>query len=267
MHRDLKVQGHRGCAAQYPENSIEGVCQALASGAFAVEIDVQLTGDERLIVAHDALLTPPGYLVDEALAIADHPLHSMVGIWFGDGRDPRFLHLNPARFPLQVPSLDALLEHPSIPIEKVNIELKEDPKQRNMGYAAALSRCLGKRKAFRIKSFDLDLLTAVYQMLPEQSFHFLLPEDWDGSLIQTTWFNDRTWIEGVCMHYSQVKDDTVDRFFGLGLHVSVYTVNSFSILEELYRKGVRDILTDDPAAMIDQLVFHNRDSNASERLT
>ncbi len=267
MFRDLAVQGHRGCAARYPENSIEGVCAALAAGAFAVEIDVQLTADEQLVVLHDEVIAAPGYAVDSALTVAEHPLEALEGIFFGDGRDPRFAHLDRSTFPVQVPSLQTLLAHPSIPIHKINIELKGDGQRRNAAYADALANCLRDRVPYRIKSFDRELLQAVYRRLPLPCYHYLIPEEVTGDPNAVPELAEMPWLEGVCMHWSQVNAHTVARFGEHGLHVSVYTVNDFDLLRKVYRMGVRDILTDDPPAMFDQLVFHNRDSNASEKLT
>lgn len=267
MFPDLKVQGHRGCAARHPENSIEGVCAALAAGAFAVEIDAQLTCDELLVVLHDEVITPPGYAIEQPLTVAEQPLHRLEGCFFGDGRDARFAHLDPLTYPVQVPSLHTLLAHPSIPINKINIELKSDCRKRNPAYADAVAECLSTRTPFRIKSFDSDLLRAVYQRLPLPCYHYLIPETVLGDPSVLPELKAMPWLEGVCMHWSQVDAHTVERFAQLHLHVSVYTVNFFHVAQKVYRLGVRDILTDDPAAMIDQLVFHNGDANPSDGLT
>jgi glycerophosphoryl diester phosphodiesterase len=267
MFLDLKVQGHRGCAARHPENSIEGVCAALAAGAFAVEIDVHLTADDQLVVLHDEVITPPGYAIEAPLTVAEHPLHRLEGQFFGDGRDARFAHLDASTYPVQVPSLHSLLAHPSIPINKINIELKSDRRRRNRAYADAVANCLSNRMPFRVKSFDSDLLQAVQRRLPLPCYHYLIPETVLGDPGALPELEAMPWLEGVCMHWSQVDANTVARFSERGLHVSVYTVNLFDEAEKVYRLGVRDILSDNPSAMIDQLVFHNGDANPSDGLT
>jgi glycerophosphoryl diester phosphodiesterase len=47
------IIGHRGAAAEEPENTLRGFSRALDAGAGAVELDVQLTQDGRLAVIHD----------------------------------------------------------------------------------------------------------------------------------------------------------------------------------------------------------------------
>jgi glycerophosphoryl diester phosphodiesterase len=51
-----KIIGHRGSPADEPENTLRSFRRALAVGVAAVELDVQLTKDGRLIVIHDETL-------------------------------------------------------------------------------------------------------------------------------------------------------------------------------------------------------------------
>lgn len=47
------VYGHRGAPVELPENTLEGFARALEVGADALEIDVHLTADGVVVVAHD----------------------------------------------------------------------------------------------------------------------------------------------------------------------------------------------------------------------
>jgi len=49
----VQIMGHRGAAALEPENTLRSIRRALAIGAAAVEVDVQLTRDGELAVIHD----------------------------------------------------------------------------------------------------------------------------------------------------------------------------------------------------------------------
>jgi glycerophosphoryl diester phosphodiesterase len=51
-----KIVGHRGAPADEPENTLRSFARALAVGVAAVELDVQLTKDGRLMVIHDETL-------------------------------------------------------------------------------------------------------------------------------------------------------------------------------------------------------------------
>lgn len=51
-----KIIGHRGAPADEPENTLRSFARALAVGVAAVELDVQLSKDGRLMVIHDETL-------------------------------------------------------------------------------------------------------------------------------------------------------------------------------------------------------------------
>ena len=52
----VKIMGHRGASFYEPENTLRSFRRALKMGVAAVELDVHLTGDGRLVVIHDATL-------------------------------------------------------------------------------------------------------------------------------------------------------------------------------------------------------------------
>jgi glycerophosphoryl diester phosphodiesterase len=52
----VEVIAHRGASADAPENTLTAFSRALAQGARAVELDVQLSRDDVLIVFHDPVL-------------------------------------------------------------------------------------------------------------------------------------------------------------------------------------------------------------------
>lgn len=51
-----KVWAHRGASAYAPENTIEAFKLAIEQGADGIELDVQFTKDEKLVVVHDEWL-------------------------------------------------------------------------------------------------------------------------------------------------------------------------------------------------------------------
>lgn len=50
------IGGHRGCACEYPENSIKAMEEGLRRGADYLEIDVQMTKDGVPVIYHDIYL-------------------------------------------------------------------------------------------------------------------------------------------------------------------------------------------------------------------
>ena len=55
-HPPVMRVAHRGASAQYPENTMLAFRQAIQQGVDMIELDVQLTSDDELIVMHDTTL-------------------------------------------------------------------------------------------------------------------------------------------------------------------------------------------------------------------
>ncbi|MBW2252000.1 MAG: glycerophosphodiester phosphodiesterase [Deltaproteobacteria bacterium] len=58
LTKNLYVVGHRGAAGLAPENTLSGFKRALDLGVDAIELDVLLTSDRKLVVHHDYRLKP-----------------------------------------------------------------------------------------------------------------------------------------------------------------------------------------------------------------
>lgn len=56
----LDVQAHRGGAGLWPENTLEAFGRALALGVTTLELDVHLTAEDDVVVAHDPVLSGDG---------------------------------------------------------------------------------------------------------------------------------------------------------------------------------------------------------------
>lgn len=66
------LQAHRGGAGLWPENTLEAFGHALALGVSTLELDVHLTAEDDVVVAHDAALHGSARLIRE-LTRADLP--------------------------------------------------------------------------------------------------------------------------------------------------------------------------------------------------
>lgn len=73
----MKIIGHRGAKGLAPENTLASFAKALECGVDAVELDVHLTSDGILAVAHDpALITTDG----KEFSIAHHSYSQLVAL-------------------------------------------------------------------------------------------------------------------------------------------------------------------------------------------
>ena len=53
----MKVVGHRGAAGLEPENTLKSISKAFELGVDAVEFDIRITKDRKLVLCHDADLS------------------------------------------------------------------------------------------------------------------------------------------------------------------------------------------------------------------
>jgi len=83
----MRVVGHRGWPARYPENTLAGFDAALALGLDAIELDVHLTVDDRVVVIHDE---ETGRVADRDLVVRASTLAELKTLDVGATFDPRF---------------------------------------------------------------------------------------------------------------------------------------------------------------------------------
>ena len=109
----LKVLGHRGYSAIYPENTMMAFIKAYEKGFDGVETDVHLSRDGELVLIHDEKInrtsTGKGYVKDYTLK---------------ELREFNFCYKHQGNFP--IPTLRELLEFIQDKDFVVNIELKTD---------------------------------------------------------------------------------------------------------------------------------------------
>jgi glycerophosphoryl diester phosphodiesterase len=114
IHHELRLYGHRGASARLPENTLESFRLALADGANALELDVHLTADNRIVVAHD----PDGRrMAGVSALVKDHTLADIKqwNVAVGFGVDDLQEH--------RMPSLGEVLDATDSP---VSVDLKPD---------------------------------------------------------------------------------------------------------------------------------------------
>src|SRR5436190_1697999 len=56
--RRIEVHGHRGARARRPENTLPAFEYALSIGVDVLELDLQVTRDEQLVISHEPALLP-----------------------------------------------------------------------------------------------------------------------------------------------------------------------------------------------------------------
>lgn len=94
------VVGHRGWLQKYPENTLVGLRAALDLGVDALEFDLHLSRDGRIVVIHDATLERT---TDGAGRVADRSLGELRRLDAGGWFHPRFAGQ-------RIPTIEEVLE-------------------------------------------------------------------------------------------------------------------------------------------------------------
>jgi len=108
MSSGVKVLGHRGYRAKYPENTLLAFGKAFEAGADGIECDVQKSKDGSYIIIHDDKIDS---VSKQSGRVAQMSLADLKNVDVGDGQ--------------RIPELEEFLKF--LPADKfINIELKEE---------------------------------------------------------------------------------------------------------------------------------------------
>src|SRR6185437_3338196 len=168
LSRRVLNYAHQGGALEAPSSTLYALHRALEVGATALELDVHLTRDEQIVVAHD---TTVERLTDGVGAICDLELAQLCKLdaahrfAFDDkpGEFP-FRGRGPADAAFRIPTLAEVLE--AFPRTFLNFDVKAGS-ENAIGCARALARAL-RPHASRVivASFDDALTEAVRDEAP-----------------------------------------------------------------------------------------------------
>jgi glycerophosphoryl diester phosphodiesterase len=241
------VIGHRGNRAHAPENTIESFAQAVSAGADALELDVHLSADGIPVVIHDPNTARTTGAEGEVsrMSFADLRLLDAGSCFTRDGGKTFPYRAQGHR----IPSLDEVFEaFPSMPIL---IEIKTSRA------ASAVRSVIELRKAegrTLVDSFDPDALsTFADSQIPVGASQ----QDVLRATIEVVFHRPVTpfTFRAFCIPLNHRGIPLpVRRLARIAPRqncvVHVWTVNDPEIAKDLWTAGVRGIIRDDPAAMI-----------------
>jgi len=234
------VIGHRGACAYAPENTLASFFKAKQLGVKWVELDIQMTADQELVVFHDDEIsrTTNGHG-----RIQDHPLSYLKSLDAGSWFHPKFSGE-------KIPTLQEVIAFFQEQDLAVNIEIKAqstDPKIMADKIVGMISENLKKKIfPFFISSFDTAILKQVKKANPALPIAHLADQ----------WSDD--WQE-ICdeldciafdLNYKTVTEEKVQEVLATNRLVLAYTVNDPAIAARLFSWGVSGVFSDCPDKII-----------------
>ncbi|HEY3313106.1 MAG TPA: glycerophosphodiester phosphodiesterase family protein [Anaerolineales bacterium] len=230
---------HRGASAYAPENTLAAFELAARQGAPAIEFDVKLTSDRKVVIIHDLSLdrttNGSGPVARQSLA-ALRELDA--GSWMSE-------EFRGEKIPLLEEVFEAVGNKLLINIELTNYGTPFDGL---VGEVAALVRKHGLQEKIIFSSFSPPNLAAAQRLLPDVPRGQLIPEGRQG------------WMQRLAARFmsldaehpftSDVDAGLVQRLHGRGRRIHAWTVNDPAEMRRLYAIGVDGIFSDDPLLAI-----------------
>ena len=239
----VEIIAHRGASGDAPENSLRAMKLAWEQNADAIELDLWLSKDGKLIVFHDA---DTKRIAGIDRKISDYTLEEAAQLDVGKWKDPKFTGE-------MLPSLESILA--TVPTnKKAVIELKSG-KEVVPGFVPELVRVLRasklKPEQLRVISFHHPTLEESKKQLPEIEHYFLHGyKNKDGKVPELSALIAKAkaaGYEGLNLNHGWPIDAAfVAEVKKAGLKMLVWTVNDAAMARKLAEAGVDAITTDRP---------------------
>ncbi len=218
-----KMLGHRGAKGEKPENTIGGITYALNLGLKAIEIDIHLSSDNRLVVIHDDTLdrtTNGTGKVKEATSTDIRALDA------GDGE--------------KVPYLEEVLDLLNQYSFTLFIEVKA------VGCEKLLTEMINEREIHHkivVKSFNHRIVKKVKEIAPKIRTACLIY----GLPVNAVNIIEASRADGISISVSTVDQALVELCHHHNYSVTVWNVNKVEDLDTFVQMGVDYIGTDFPS--------------------
>ncbi len=228
---NTQITAHRGASKAAPENTMYAFQAALDSDADYIELDVQLTKDEQLVVFHDEKIdrvsNKKGSLNNYTYAELQR---ISVGEWFGDGQ------FADARVPLFSDVLE-LVGHDIL----LNIEIKDHGNTSlTVQKTVELIQQYDIVSSCYITSFSYKALKQVKQLDPRIKTGLI------ANAITTMAFNQLKYIDALSLNHLLVNQAVINSAHQSGKRVFVWTVDRPSEMQNMIALGVDNIITNRP---------------------
>jgi glycerophosphoryl diester phosphodiesterase len=224
----VQVTAHRGHARAAPENTVSAMRKAIESGADYVEMDVQLTADDKVVLLHDRDLKRVAGISRRLDEMQYEEVRQLdVGRWF----DPGFAGE-------RVPTLAEVINLCRGKI-RLNIELKFFGSDRRLSQKVAeLLREQEFEHECIITSMNYDALLDAKRRNPRLRTGLIIAHAL-GDVNQLE-------VDVLSVRADFLSDELIRSSHRNGRQVHVWTVNDRSQMIRLMKRGVNNIITSDP---------------------
>ncbi|WP_372634105.1 glycerophosphodiester phosphodiesterase family protein [Fodinibius sp.] len=234
----VEIIAHRGDSHAAPENTVASVESAWQKEADAVEVDVYLSADNRVMAIHDKTTERTG---DKVLPVRETDSEELRTVDVGAFKGAEFTGE-------KIPFLEDIIA--SVPDQKrLFIEVKDS--ERAIAPISELIQQSEKQDQMVIISFSLEVVKASKQQMPEVPAYWLRSarrdqdtgayQPIDTALLEQVKEHN---LDGLDVNYRGVSPELIEASHKAGLKLFVWTVNESADISTLAEQGVDGITTD-----------------------
>jgi len=232
--KHVKVIAHRGASHLAPENTLASVELAWQLGADAVEVDVHLTQDRRIVAIHDP--TTDRTAGTHLEIAATHSSH-LRRLDVGRHKHPRFIGE-------PIPFLEEVFQ--TVPAgRQLFIEVKCGPEI--LPPLAETIACSGKRSQVVTIGFDLDTMKTAKEMMPDVPAYWLCDKrllvSYGRSIAEKA---KACGLDGLDVHWSGITRRFARAVKAAGLRLCIWTVDNPDEALRFQTMGIEGITTNRP---------------------
>lgn len=275
------LQGHRGCRALMPENTIAGFLKGVEMGFTTLEMDVVITADSQIVLSHEPWMShvicshPDGSPVKrkeaKMLNLYRMPYETIrqydCGLrYYPDFPDQAKMKASKPTLKMVVSNVQAFALQEGHSMPDFNMELKSKPAgydryhptpERFVELVVKEIRKLGIEKTSTLQSFDLNVLNELHKVQDRKfDISYLISK---GRSIDKL-LNRLTFMPDILSpNYKLVSKDMVDACHQRSIRIIPWTINDRAIMEKLKGWGCDGGITDGMFA--DSIVGDSTDQN------
>lgn len=251
-----RVIAHRGASGDFPENTLPAFAAARDAGAPYIELDVHLTRDGHVVVAHDESLERVGNV---PALVREVTLAELARVDAGHNFAPS--SSPPGEFPfrgrgLRVPALAEVFA--ACPRQRFIVEIKQDVPSLVEVLIRVIDRCDMRRQVLVASEHQapIDEFRAAAPDIPTN-----LPSAEVAAFVMSlppgappfTPRGEALQIPPMHESWKLATPEIVGAAHRLGLEVHFWTVNEEAAMREMMALGVDGIITDFPARLLSLL--------------
>lgn len=244
----MVILAHRGESYIAPENTLAAFKLAWEKGAKAVELDVYMTPDKKIVCIHDAMTGRTGGGVN--LPVKETNSEELRKLDFGKWKGEQYAG---EKIPFLSEALATIPKGGRMLVEiKCGVDI--------LPYLRDILDASGKRSQVMIISFSLEVVAASKKLMPDlRTYYLSMPAKdpktgqrlpYDRKLIQTALDNK---LDGLDLYYQGVTKEFADAIKAAGLALWTWTVNDAVEAKRQMELGVDGLGTDRAAWLTEQL--------------